>query len=104
LLEQLRPTPKWPVSLSVVVTRARDRKLGVRAGLLNDVKPTPVGLRLTTREREVFRLLCLGLTNKEIAQRLFITEVTAKAHVRNILSKLGVRSRTEAVLRAQADE
>jgi DNA-binding CsgD family transcriptional regulator len=51
---------------------------------------------LTAREQEVFALLGEGLTNAEIAKRLFITPKTAEHHVGRILSKLGVRSRTEA--------
>jgi LuxR family maltose regulon positive regulatory protein len=53
---------------------------------------------LTRREREVLGLLGLGYTNKEIASKLVIAEVTAKVHVRNILRKLRLRSRTEAAV------
>ena len=53
---------------------------------------------LTTREFEVLQLLTLGRTNREIAAELVIAEVTAKVHVRHILRKLGVRSRTEAAV------
>ena len=56
---------------------------------------------LTRREREVLELLSEGLTNSEIATRLFITQSTAKVHVRHILEKLGARNRLQAVLRAQ---
>jgi len=51
---------------------------------------------LTAREVEVLLLVAGGRTNREIAERLFITEGTAGTHVSNILSKLGVRGRTEA--------
>jgi DNA-binding NarL/FixJ family response regulator len=52
---------------------------------------------LSSREREIVRLLVLGEANKEIANRLGITEQTVKSHVKNILAKLQVRDRTEAV-------
>ncbi len=52
---------------------------------------------LTPRELEVLGLLALGLTNKEIAERLYIGERTAKFHVSSILAKLGADNRTEAV-------
>ncbi|MCX7782881.1 MAG: response regulator transcription factor [Meiothermus sp.] len=55
---------------------------------------------LTGRELEVLQLLALGMSNKALAQRLEISEHTAKFHVAQILSKLGVESRTEAVVRA----
>lgn len=55
---------------------------------------------LTERETDVLRLLAQGQSNKQIAQRLHITEKTVKTHVSNILSKLGVQSRTQATLYA----
>jgi DNA-binding NarL/FixJ family response regulator len=55
---------------------------------------------LTAREREVLHLLASGLTNKEIASRLGISDHTVKFHVNGILGKLGVDSRTEAVVHA----
>ncbi len=55
---------------------------------------------LTPREREVLELLARGYTNREIAATLVIAEVTAKVHVRRIIQKLGVRSRTEAAIAA----
>jgi two-component system, NarL family, response regulator LiaR len=56
--------------------------------------------QLTERETEVLRLMAQGYANKEIARSLTISEKTVKVHVSNILSKLGVQSRTQATLYA----
>jgi DNA-binding NarL/FixJ family response regulator len=53
---------------------------------------------LTVREREVLDLVAAGRTNREIGERLFISEKTASVHVTHILGKLGVSSRVEAAL------
>ncbi|GAB2754180.1 response regulator transcription factor [Nocardioides salsibiostraticola] len=55
-------------------------------------------LRLTERELDVLRLVAHGHSNKEIAARLFISENTVKNHVRNMLEKLQLHSRMEAVM------
>jgi len=55
---------------------------------------------LTSRETEILRLMAGGHSNKEIANSLFVAEGTVKNHVSNILSKIGVRDRTRAVLKA----
>ncbi|WP_084541112.1 MadR family response regulator transcription factor [Nocardioides alkalitolerans] len=67
---------------------------GLNAPEVTDVR------RLTEREREVLRLLARGHSNKGIGERLFISETTAKFHVGNILRKLGVSRRAEAVYEA----
>jgi len=60
-------------------------------------QPPPPGLDLTEREHEVLALMVEGLNNTQIAGRLTVSPSTVKSHVSNILSKLGVASRTEAV-------
>jgi DNA-binding NarL/FixJ family response regulator len=72
--------------------------------MLAAVRPpvaAPAGAEpMTPREREVLRLLAAGYSNREIARALFIAEGTVKNHVSNILTKMAVRDRTRAVLKA----
>jgi DNA-binding NarL/FixJ family response regulator len=56
---------------------------------------------LSARELEILRLLAQGMTNREIAQQLYLAEGTVKNYVTNILGKIGARDRTQAALRAQ---
>ena len=63
----------------------------------NATLPPIPGLDLTEREREVLALMVEGLSNTQIAGKLTVSSSTIKSHVSNILSKLGVASRTEAV-------
>jgi LuxR family maltose regulon positive regulatory protein len=63
---------------------------------------TPLAEPLSRRELEVLSLLAAGLTNEEIAARLYLSLHTVKAHARNIYGKLGVGSRTQAAAKARA--
>ena len=60
--------------------------------------PAPAGL--TAREQEVLALISAGLANREISQRLFISERTVQHHVTAVLAKIGVPSRTAAAREA----
>lgn len=62
--------------------------------------PSPETPTLSVRELEVLRLLAEGLTNTEIAGRLFVSETTVKSHVSNILGKLHLADRTQAAVYA----
>jgi DNA-binding NarL/FixJ family response regulator len=94
------PTPRLASALralahgNIVLDESLTALLRPRGGMDAPTEP------LTARETEVLQLLSLGLSNKEIAGRLGMSEHTAKFHVNGILSKLGAGSRTEAVVRA----
>jgi DNA-binding NarL/FixJ family response regulator len=71
--------------------------------------PEPAGPRpedvaavegLSAREREVVALLCEGLSNREIAAALFVSEPTVKSHLSHILTKMEVRDRVQVVIKA----
>ena len=81
-----------------VLRGARDGALARRAGIDLGVREVADASELLTpRESEVLALIAEGLSNAEIARRLFISMSTAKVHVHHILEKLGARTRLEAV-------
>ncbi len=90
-------TPEYAARLLAIIESENRRK--VRGG---EVPPAPPahGL-LSERELEVLRLLAAGLSNRQIAERLFISLGTAKVHVHNISEKLNATGRTQAVARAR---
>ena len=83
-------SPHEMVELLLTAGRLRAREQGVRATLD----------RLTDREREVLQALADGLNDKAIAQRLGVSDKTARGHVMNLLGKLGAESRLQAVVLA----
>jgi DNA-binding NarL/FixJ family response regulator len=86
----------------VIAPSTTRRLLDKFAPLLDDapVMPPPELAELTEREREVLMQVAAGLSNAEIAGRLFVSEATVKTHVGRILGKLGLRDRVQAVVLA----
>jgi LuxR family transcriptional regulator, maltose regulon positive regulatory protein len=78
--------------------RTYDPKTAERVGLTPAMRRVISTSDLTAREEEVLALVQQGLSNRQIAQTLWIAESTTKVHVRHIFEKLGVRTRTEAAL------
>src|SRR5262245_3364184 len=85
---------------SLVAPMVTQRLLAGVGRIQNQVSSLEQPDPLTERETEILRLLSGGYSNKEIANSLRVAEGTVKNHVSNILSKLGVRDRTRAVLKA----
>jgi len=85
---------------SIVKPAVTERLLKGLEGLDNQFSALDRPDPLTERETEILRLMAGGYSNKEIANTLGVAEGTVKNHVSNILSKLGVRDRTRAVLKA----
>ena len=86
-----------------IVVRAKDESfINKRVALPLGAVP-PRSAVLSKRETEVFALLGDGLSNRNIAEKLYISEVTVKAHLHQVFAKLRVRSRTEAALIAAAE-
>ena len=86
---------------SVVAPSTTRRLIDQFAAMLPDSQSAPDELAdLTDREREVLILIAQGLSNAEIAQRLFVSEATVKTHVGRVLAKLSLRDRVQAVVYA----
>ena len=75
--------------------RSRLRELGVRRRLIASEPETNGWAALTTAELAVARLVAEGLTNREVAERLFVSPHTVSSHLRHMFSKLGITSRVE---------
>jgi DNA-binding NarL/FixJ family response regulator len=98
LVSSLRAVASGDAVVAPSVTRRLlDRFLGAAGGQLRDAAVLDA---LTEREREVLVLIAKGLSNTEIANRLFLSEATVKTHVGRILAKLELRDRVQAVVLA----
>jgi DNA-binding NarL/FixJ family response regulator len=98
LFDAVRVVAAGDALLAPAVTR---RLIGEFARLRPRLAPRTERLReLTARETEVLRLVAEGLSNGEIAERLFVSDETVKTHVSRVLMKLELRDRTQAVVAA----
>jgi DNA-binding NarL/FixJ family response regulator len=95
LLRAVRAVAGGDALLSPSVTR---RLIGEFASRTRDARPAPALDVLTDREREVMTLVAEGLTNDEIAERLYVSPMTAKTHVSRAMVKLGARDRAQLVV------
>lgn len=98
LVEAVRVLASGDALLSPAVTRRVIERFGT--GATSAQVDDDAISELTERESDVYRLLADGLSNAEIASSLYVGEATVKTHVSNILQKLGVRDRVQAVVRA----
>jgi DNA-binding NarL/FixJ family response regulator len=97
VVDAVRAVAAGDAVLSPAITRQLLDQVGRR--LPAAVSRAPEGIeQLTDREQEVLRMLAGGLTNAEIAQALVVSEATVKSHVSNLLGKLGLRDRVQAVI------
>jgi predicted ATPase/DNA-binding CsgD family transcriptional regulator len=87
-----RADAAWSEGLTMTIQEALDYALGSQPAAIGSAS---IAGPLSRREHEVAAMIASGMTNKQIAQRLFIAERTAEGHVERIRNKLGVRSRTE---------
>lgn len=98
LVEAIHVIHAGEALLSPSITR---RLIEDYARRTDPIQPPDALLReLTPREREILILVARGLSNNEIAQRLIVTEATVKSHVGNVLMKLGLHDRVQAVVLA----
>ncbi len=87
---------------SVLDHAVQERLLASTRAARPPVPAEPPPVDLTPREREVLTLIGQGLSNRGIAEHLFISEATVKTHINNLFAKAGIRDRADAVRRALA--
>jgi DNA-binding NarL/FixJ family response regulator len=97
LLAAVRAVARGDALLSPSVTRRLIAEFATRS---KSPPPTTVLDQLTDREREVVALIAEGLTNEQIAERLFLSPATAKTHANRAMTKIGARDRAQLVVAA----
>ena len=99
LLTTLLTAPPCIERTIFALGRAGDEDIATAMGLEVSGSLDPRSA-LSMREREVYDLVCAGLSNREIAKKLFISEATVKVHVHHMFDKVGIRSRTALAMNA----
>jgi DNA-binding NarL/FixJ family response regulator len=97
VVQAVRSVAAGDAVLSPSITRQLLDQVGRRLPAAVDRAPDALA-QLTEREQEVLRMLAAGLANAEIAEALIVSEATVKSHVSNLLGKLGLRDRVQAVI------
>lgn len=102
-IQELAEAIRTVMAGGVLIQPSVARKVVAEFARLRPTAPSHTDLAeaLSEREVEILRLLAGGLTNREIAERLFLAEGTVKNYVTNILGKIGARDRTQAALRGR---
>lgn len=86
--------PNLLARMEAVLRRSKWQSVSVKQSPKNDLPPD----LLTSKEKEVLEMVANGASNKQIAEKLFVKEVTVKTHLNSIFKKLKVTNRTQAVL------
>jgi DNA-binding NarL/FixJ family response regulator len=97
VVQAVRAVAAGDAVLSPAITRQLLDQVGRRLPAAVDRTPDALA-QLTEREQQVLRMLAAGLANAEIAEALVVSEATVKSHVSNLLGKLGLRDRVQAVI------
>lgn len=100
LVEAIRAVASGRALLSPDVTLRVIRRMTHREPVPTSRPPValPAGVALTGRELDVLKLVAEGMSNAEVAASLFVSETTVKTHMSNVLAKLGLRDRVQAVV------
>ena len=102
LMHAIRTVLNGHIIISPIMASKMVQEFRLPEGPMKEEEESESGILLTKREHEVLDLLSDGVTNKDIANALFITENTVKVHLRNIMEKLHVKTRFQAARYQQA--